>query len=403
VTSAGRFNSEPTEGVEMGRGRLPEGIIARHKAACASRQGGGCNCSPNYQAQAWSPGDRKRLSRSFPTLAAAKGWRYDALVGLREGTIRAAGSVTLGHAADEWLSMAQAGLVLNRSGDVYKPSVLRSYEQSLRLRLVPALGQAKLADIRRSDLQRLVNRMIAEGHGPSTIRNSLMPLRAIYRYALALDEVAVNPTSGVQLPAVRGKRERIAPPAEAAALLDALPERERALWATAMYAGLRSGELQALTDDLVDLESNLIQVRWSWDPKEGRVAPKSWAGRRTVPVPAALRQYLLEHRLVRGRRSGLFFGRDDGRPFSNQATTERARRRWRRAGLEPIGLHECRHTFASLMIAAGVNAKTLSAYMGHTSVTITLDRYGHLFPGSESEAAALLDAYLERAKKGGAR
>ena len=202
----------------MGRGRLPEGIIARHKAACASRQGGGCNCSPNYQAQAWSPGDRKRLSRSFPTLAAAKGWRYDALVGLREGTIRAAGSVTLGHAADEWLSMAQAGLVLNRSGDVYKPSVLRSYEQSRRLRLVPALGQAKLADIRRSDLQRLVNRMIAEGHGPSTIRNSLMPLRAIYRYALALDEVAVNPTSGVQLPAVRGKRERIAPPAEAAAL-----------------------------------------------------------------------------------------------------------------------------------------------------------------------------------------
>ncbi len=54
------------------------------------------------------------------------------------------------------------------------------------------------------------------------------------------------------------------------------------------------------------------------------------------------------------------------------------------------------------MIAAGVNAKTLSAYMGHTSVTITLDRYGHLFPGNESEAAALLDAYLERAKKGGA-
>ena len=52
------------------------------------------------------------------------------------------------------------------------------------------------------------------------------------------------------------------------------------------------------------------------------------------------------------------------------------------------------------MIAAGVNAKSLSAYMGHTSISITLDRYGHLFPGNESEAAALLDAYLERAKKG---
>ena len=59
-------------------------------------------------------------------------------------------------------------------------------------------------------------------------------------------------------------------------------------------------------------------------------------------------------------------------------------------------LHEARHTFASLMIAAGVNAKALSTFMGHASVTITYDRYGHLIPGNESEAAALLDAYLER-------
>jgi integrase len=68
-----------------------------------------------------------------------------------------------------------------------------------------------------------------------------------------------------------------------------------------------------------------------------------------------------------------------------------------RAGFEAIALHECRHTFASLMIAAGVNAKALSTYMGHASVTITLDRYGHLMPGNEDAAAALLDAYLARA------
>ena len=63
----------------------------------------------------------------------------------------------------------------------------------------------------------------------------------------------------------------------------------------------------------------------------------------------------------------------------------------------PITLHEARHTFASLMIAAGVNAKALASYMGHASVTITYDRYGHLMPGNEEEAAALLDAYLARA------
>jgi integrase len=65
--------------------------------------------------------------------------------------------------------------------------------------------------------------------------------------------------------------------------------------------------------------------------------------------------------------------------------------------IEPITLHEARHTFASLMIAAGVNAKALSTYMGHSSITITYDRYGHLMPGNEEEAADLLDAYLERA------
>ena len=62
--------------------------------------------------------------------------------------------------------------------------------------------------------------------------------------------------------------------------------------------------------------------------------------------------------------------------------------------IAPIGLHACHHTFASLMIAAGVNAKALSTYMGHSSITITLDRYGHLMPGSESDAAELLGVYL---------
>jgi integrase len=121
--------------------------------------------------------------------------------------------------------------------------VLRGYEQSLRARLIPALGGAKLGDIQRSDVQRLVNRMMADGVRASTVRNSLLPRRAIYRQALALDKVAVNPTTGVQLPAVRGKRERIASSAEAAQLITAVPQPDRAIWATALYAGLRSAEL----------------------------------------------------------------------------------------------------------------------------------------------------------------
>ena len=77
-----------------------------------------------------------------------------------------------------------------------------------------------------------------------------------------------------------------------------------------------------------------------------------------------LRRHLAEQRLARGKNGNLFFSRDGGRPFSNHATSQRAVRHWTAAGLQPIGLHDCRHTFASLMIAAGVNAKTLAAFMG---------------------------------------
>jgi integrase len=135
-------------------------------------------------------------------------------------------------------------------------------------------------------------------------------------------------------------------------------------------------------------------------------APKTKAGRRSVPIASVLRSVLIEHRLATGRSEGLAFGATAERPFTPSNTTRRACTAWKNANklrreaglepLEPISLHECRHTFASLMIASGVNAKALASYMGHASVTITYDRYGHLMPGNESEAAALLDAYLER-------
>ena len=65
-------------------------------------------------------------------------------------------------------------------------------------------------------------------------------------------------------------------------------------------------------------------------------------------------------------------------------------------GLEPITPHEARHTYASTMIAAGVNAKAISEFMGHSSIQVTYDTYGHLMPGNEAEAAGLQDAYLSR-------
>ena len=80
-----------------------------------------------------------------------------------------------------------------------------------------------MSDIGRSDVQDFADRLVAEGLSASTIRNALMPLRAILRRAVARGELAVSATAGVELPAMRGRRDRIASPEEAAALVAALP------------------------------------------------------------------------------------------------------------------------------------------------------------------------------------
>jgi integrase len=146
----------------------------------------------------------------------------------------------------------------------------------------------------------------------------------------------------------------------------------------------------------ITAEAGVIRVEASMDHKGSTVAPKSDAGRRSVPIPGVLRDLLDHHRLDTWP-AGYVFGSSPTTPFTHSAVIRRAKLRWQKAGVAPIGLHELRHGFASLMIAAGVNAKALSTYMGHSSISITLDRYGHLMPGAEAEAAGLLDAYLVRA------
>jgi integrase len=315
-------------------------------------------------------------------------------------------TLTLNEAVTAWLDGARSGVITNRSGDPYKPSAIRGYRDALDARVLPELGRRRLSEVTFLDLQDLVERLAAEKRpggakwSPSTVQGAITPLRAIFARALARGEVAVNPTTGLKLPAVRGGRDHIVSPGEAARLLAALPEGDRALWATALYAGLRRGELQALRWHDVDLTANVIHVAHGRDRCEGETLPKSRKGVRTVPVARVLREHLLRHRL-RTVGDGLVFGRTPGTPFAPQAVADRADAAWRRAGLTRITLHECRHTFASLMIAAGANVKAISVYMGHANIAITLDKYGHLMPGNEDEAGALLDGYLERAAAAG--
>jgi hypothetical protein len=185
---------------------MADGIRRRHSSGCASRSGRRCNCGAGWEAFVFSTRDGKKIRRTFPTLAAAKSWRTEALSGLRRGTLRAPRPTTVRQAAETLIAGMRSGLARTRSGDVYKPSVTRSYETALRRYILPEFGAVKLAEVQRRDVQQLADALLTAGRDPSTIRNVLMPLRVIYRRAVADGEVAVNPCTGLRLPAVRGRR-----------------------------------------------------------------------------------------------------------------------------------------------------------------------------------------------------
>ena len=197
------------------------------------------------------------------------------------------------------------------------------------------------------------------------------------------------PVSGLSVPAVNRRQTRFATAEQIEAMLGELDSaKDRALWATALYAGLRRGELTALHREDVDLAAGVIRVERGWDDCEGEVPPKSKQGRRKVPIPAVLRDRLVEYLMDAPPSGRIFIGVRD--------SYDRGRAAARAAGVEEPTLHECRHGYAALMIAAGVNVKALSTFMGHANIGITLDQYGHLLPGAEDEAAGLLDAFLAR-------
>jgi integrase len=384
--------------------RTTTGIRYRHSRSCTDRDRCKRDCGGAWEASVYSKRDGKKIRRTFPTHAAAKGWRTDALKQVKDRKLRAPTPKTLRQEADEWLELARQGAVLSRSKERYKPGVLRTYEIGLRLRVLPELGHRRLSDISVGDMLALKEGLLAAGHGASTVRNTFIPLQAIFRRAVLNGTVPLNPTLGLDLPTSNGTRDRVASPGEAKQLLEALPERERALWATAFYAGLRRGELRALRAENVDLDAGVIHVVAGWDDKEGEIEPKSKRGKRDALILAPLRPYLIDH-LTLTARSGadLVFGSTPTTPFSPKNVAKKAARAWAKANakrgenneplLQPIGLHEARHTCVSYMSAAGIPLDRIGPYVGHSSTYMT-ERYRHLIEGHEEETAKAVNEYL---------
>lgn len=350
------------------------------------------------------PHGGEKLRKTFDSEREAKLWRAEQRVGVGRLTVRAPSKVTVREAWEMWIDHAEA--VLKKGGGDYKPATLRGYRADMKRYVLPQLGAYKLSAVTADHGQELVRRMERQGLSGSKVRNALVPLRVLFDAR----RMPVNPARGLRLPKGAGRRDRAASGAEAAALLDALAADKKAkgdvaLWATLLYAGLRLGEAQALrwrnVKGVLSDAPLQIEVVASWDNgPAGELAPKSDAGKRSVPCPEVLRPYLEGHRLATGRGGDeLVFGRTGIVPFERTTIRRRADKAWKRAGLEPIDPHECRHSYVSLMHAAGIPLERIGDYVGHTSTYMT-SRYRHLVAGQAEEDAARLNAYLAPSDEG---
>ncbi len=264
--------------------------------------------------------------------------------------------------------------------------------RSWRYRLLPEFGPRIAEEITEIDWQRWIDELARAGLSRSTIAKHVSVASGIYAWASAPSRRLVprNPLRLVELPPNDEKpRLRVALAPEAAALLAALEPEDRLPYAIAFYAGLRRSEIYRLEwDDVLDGDeiATRLLVRRS----------KSEAGtQRRPPIADNLRTVLADGVGAPGPPAH----RQGRRPLGHVGQDRRARRsRWDAAGLNRITLHECRHTYASLLMAAGYTIKELMEFMGHADLQM-VNRYVKLLPQpGEDDAAQRLNDYLRRSE-----
>lgn len=182
--------------------RKPEGIDVRHRKRCATRIGGAsCTCDPSYGPWVWDKrASRKIRGHSTKVLAEAKSWRQDALRALRRGELTARQPRSVRQVAEEWLRRAEAGEIRVRGGRPYKPSVLRGYRSDLERRILPVLGDIRIDQLRRKDVQAFVEQLVDQELAGGTVRKIVVPIQTICRRAVRDDLISVNPTLDLDLP-----------------------------------------------------------------------------------------------------------------------------------------------------------------------------------------------------------
>ena len=372
------------------------GIYVAHSKACPAYEiaGARCRCEPSWRGRAWDSARRRAVwSRSSKSRGEIVAW----LAAVSKSAERLAELAKLGPTfeslGEQWLDGVERGHIGRRRGrgKAYSDTTIEGMLRSWKYRLKPEFGPRIAEEITEIDWQRWIDALARSGLSRSTIAKHVSVASGIYAWASAPSRRLVprNPLRLVELPPNDEKpRLRVALAPEAAALLAALEPEDRLAYATAFYAGLRRFELYRLEwDDVLDGETiaTRLLVRRS----------KSDAGtQRRPPIADNLRAVLADAWERQGRP---LTGKVVDRSVMSGKIGARVDAAWAAAGLNRITLHECRHTYASLLMAAGYTIKELMEFMGHADLQM-VNRYVKLLPQpGEDDAADRLNAYLRRA------
>ncbi|MHB8439682.1 MAG: tyrosine-type recombinase/integrase [Acidimicrobiales bacterium] len=283
-----------------------------------------------------------------------------------------------------------------RAAQIHRPGTAAQLETYLRLHAYPTLGKRPLGAVRRSEIQAWVKHE-SEVLAPGSVELVYRWVSTIFKAAVTDRLIASSPCVGIALPERPDVEVVPLTVAQIEALVEAMPDRHRALVVFAAGMGLRQGQCFGLSVDRVDflrrrvrVDRQLVSVRGE---TPGFGPPKSRAGYRTVPMPDFVAVALSDHLARFGPGwAGLVFTNRAGDPLRRSNFGDTWRRVAAAAGLPGWAtFHDLRHFYASLLIARGCSVKTVQRRLGHQSATETLDTYGHLWPDSDDETRKVVD------------
>jgi integrase len=342
--------------------------------------------------------DGERHIKTFERKKEADDYRATVKVAVRAGThIAPSKSVTVAAAAESWLKHAEA--------EGCERATIENYRQHARLHILPLIGKVKLASLTPTKVEAFRDNLLA-GMSRPLARKVLVSFKSILRVAKC-----AHVTDGVSIRARKRDERKLEKgrdyptPDEVRRLFEATKSlRWRTLLSTAALTGLRASELRGLRWTDVDFKADELHVRQRADRYGTIGQPKSETSTRTVPLAPEVLSALKEWKLAcpKGELDLVFPNR--AAKVENHSNMLRSLARVmidanvvNKAGKPKYGPHGLRHFFASWCINRKVDGgrelpiKAVQALLGHSSITMTLDTYGHLFPRGD-DRAELADA-----------